>query len=247
MSEGITPQQQETQYIFEKKYTCPCCDKVFASKTLKSGRVRRDESGPDLRPKAKGIDILKYQVIMCPNCGYSTLLQNFGKLSSLQIKLIREKVSEGFKPRAAVEIPTVTYDMALDAYIHAMKCAEARMGKQSEKAYLSLIVHWILDSKAAMEEDEKLKKMYEEKSEIFYKSAYDGFVKAIAEEYFPMAGMDETTVDYLVAYMAFHFGQLEVASKLLSQVLTNQMAPRRLKDRALELKDQIVEQIKKGK
>ncbi|SDB15935.1 hypothetical protein SAMN02910417_01205 [Eubacterium oxidoreducens] len=247
MSEGITPQEKETQYIFDKKYTCPCCDKEFISKTLKSGRVRRDESDMDLRPKAKGIDILKYQVIMCPNCGYSTLAQNYGHLSSLQIKLIREKVSESFRPRPVAKTPIVTYDMALDAYIHAIKCSEARLGKQSEKAYLSLIVHWILDSKAEMEENADMKNMFLEKSEIFYRSAYDGFVKAIAEEYFPMAGMDETTIDYLVAYMAFHFGQLEVASKLLSQVLTNQMAPRRLKDRALELKDRIIDQIKNGK
>ena len=60
-----------------------------------------------------------------------------------------------------------------------------------------------------------------------------------------MAGMDEITVDYLVGYMAYHFKDFEIASKQVSTVLVNQMAPRRIKDLALELKEKIIEELKK--
>ena len=38
-----------------------------------------------------------------------------------------------------------------------------------------------------------------------YQQAYEGFMKAMSTEMFPMCGMDQCTVDYLLAAMAYHF------------------------------------------
>ena len=60
----------EADYIFEKKIQCPVCDCEFKSKTVKTGKPRLIGSDSDLRPKYSGIDSIKYDAIVCPNCGY---------------------------------------------------------------------------------------------------------------------------------------------------------------------------------
>lgn len=85
---------------------------------------------------------------------------------------------------------------------------------------------------------------YEKFQEEFYKEAYEGFQKALATETFPMCGMDSFTMDYLIASMACHFKDFSYASKAVSNILSSQIADRRIKNRALELKEEIIAQIR---
>ena len=59
-----------------------------------------------------------------------------------------------------------------------------------------------------------------------------------------MCGMDEPTVDYVIAVTATKFEQFDVASKLVSSIITSVSANPRMKDKARDLKDQIVKQVK---
>ena len=52
-------------------------------------------------------------------------------------------------------------------------------------------------------------------------------------------------MDYLLAYMSYHFGKYEIASKFLAGVLSSGTASRRMKDLALDLKDDIVRKLRK--
>lgn len=72
-------------------------------------------------------------------------------------------------------------------------------------------------------------------------------MKAVATEMFPMCGMDQSTVDYLLACMAFHFKQYDVASKCLANVITSASANRKIKDKALDMKEEVVAAIHKDK
>ena len=71
------------------------------------------------------------------------------------------------------------------------------------------------------------------------KNAYDGFVLAISNEPFPIAGMDENTLKYIMADLARKLKKYEESARLLSAVLTSKSANHRLKDAALELKELI--------
>ena len=62
---------------------CAVCDKVFKTKMIKSGRLKRLESDMDLRPRYEHIDTLKYSVISCPYCGYTAITRYFEHLLSL--------------------------------------------------------------------------------------------------------------------------------------------------------------------
>ena len=51
-------------------------------------------------------------------------------------------------------------------------------------------------------------------------------------------------MDYLIASMACHFKDFSYASKAVSNILSSQIADRRIKNRALELKEEIIAQIR---
>ena len=59
-----------------------------------------------------------------------------------------------------------------------------------------------------------------------------------------MCGMDEITIDYLLAVLAARFKKYDIASRLISSILTSPMANARTKEKARDLKDQIVADIK---
>ncbi len=67
---------------------------------------------------------------------------------------------------------------------------------------------------------------------------------ATSTENYPMCGMEQSTVDFLIAYMAFKLGKLDVASRFVSGILTSQNANRKMKDKALDLKNEIIQLIK---
>ena len=57
---------QEQDFLFDKSCTCPICDKDFKTRTVKVGKAKLAGSDLDLRPRYDQIDMLKYDVIMCP-------------------------------------------------------------------------------------------------------------------------------------------------------------------------------------
>jgi len=247
-------QHTEEEFIFDKRMVCTVCDKPFTTKVLKSNRARRIGSDADLRPRFEYIDTLKYGICSCPNCGYSAMHSVFPNLMSRQVNNIKEQVCAHFLPEDRSEWTSYTYDQALRLHGLALQCAEAKMAKDGEKAYLHLIISWLYREKEkeaneiAREELRELAvKNYREQAEEHYLAAFEGFQQAMMNEMFPIMGLNQPTVEYLLAYMAYYFDKLEVSAKLIGSVLTSSSATRNVKDRALELKSEIIRKIKEKK
>jgi len=101
--------------LFDKTYTCPVCDSEFKAKTVKVGKAKLVGTDMDLRPKYEGIDLLKYDIVLCPHCGYAALTRYYKILSSFQAKRIREIISKAFKAqKESNEI--YSYEEALERY-----------------------------------------------------------------------------------------------------------------------------------
>lgn len=234
----------EEEFLFDKKMVCGVCDSEFKTKRVKNGRVRMLKSDPDLRPRFQFIDTLKYGVTSCPVCGYTALNRNFEHLAPVQEKLIREQISSQFRPTMQYDSATIPYDMAIDRYKLSLLNAIVKKGKASEKSYICLNLAWLLREKAStMPEgtpgEKAAKAECLKEGETFYEQAYEGFMKAISQEMYPMCGMEQSTVDYLLAYMAFHFKKYDVSAKFLTSVATSPSASRRAKDMALDLRNEI--------
>ena len=242
------PAVQEQDLLFDKSFTCPICDKEFKSRTVKVGKAKLIGTDSDLRPKYEQVDMLKYDIIMCPNCGYAALSRFFKFITTPQAKRVKEMISANFKPRTDQK-ETYTYDEALERYKVTLANAIVKMAKPSEKAYICLKTAWLLRGKGesldkADPEYEAKKKAIDNEERDFLKNALDGFLAARQSENFPMCGMDEPTVDYVIAVTATKFEQFDVASKLVSSIITSTAANPRMKDKARDLKEQIVKQVK---
>ena len=102
---------------------------------------------------------------------------------------------------------------------------------------------WIEELSKAEKKDEKTLAECRKEEATYYEQAYEGFLKAIASENFPMCGMEESTVNLLMANMAYKLGKVDIASRFISMILTSQAASRVAKDRAMLLKEEIIEKL----
>jgi len=239
---------EEIDCLFDKGYTCPVCDEDIKTRTVKVGKAKLLSTDSDLRPKYDKVDSLKYDIILCPHCGYAALSRYFKVITPPQAKLVKENISKGFHPLPEKEI--YSYDDAMERYKLALANAIVKRGKASEKAYICLKMAWIARAKCEsldlMDADynAKVDTCKAEEMELL-KSALDGFLAARQSEAYPMCGMDEITVDYLIAVTAIKFAQYDVASKLVAGILLSPNANARMKDKARDLKQPILDGRKK--
>lgn len=234
----------EADMVFEKTVNCVVCGKAFKSLTVKSGKARIIARDKDLRPIFDGFEASKYDVISCPYCGFSALTRYFTPLATVQKKLVLEKISSHVKP-FDVHNTKIDYEEALSRYELALANSVVKMSKLSERAYTCLKIGWLfrgyaVEMKEAQVADDSVITELEKKEDAFLKKAYEGLTKAVLEEEFPMCGMDEYTVDYILAALAMRFGDDSVAKKLVSEILVSKSASAGIKDKARDLKEELI-------
>lgn len=239
---------QEQDFLFDKSFKCPICDKEFKARTVRIGKAKLAGSDLDLRPRYEQIDLLKYDIILCPYCGYAALSRFFKFVTAPQAKNIKKTISATFKPQKETK-EIYTYDEALERYKLTLANAIVKQTRASEKAYICLKTAWLLRGKAEhldknLPDYEEQKKQCEEEENEFLRNALEGFLAARQTESFPMCGMDEPTVDYLIAVTAMRFEQYDVSSRLITGILQSPTANPRMKDKARDIKEMLMKKIK---
>ncbi len=243
--------EPEETFLFAKAYDCPVCSSKFTSLTVKNAKVRLLGTDLDLRPKYQQMDPIKYDVVLCPKCGYANIAKNFPVVMPAHKKLIIENISSNFTYEDP-ESTVYSYDEAITRYKIALSNAMVKRAKDSEKAYLCLRMAWVIRGKTEtmdknapgyQEAVEELK--IDEKGAL--QLARDGFVNARGGEDFPVAGMDETTVDYLISALSVELGDPTTASRLLSGIIVSKTANNRVKERARDLMDTVKKMIEAQK
>lgn len=239
---------QEQDFLFDKTFQCPLCDREFKARTVKIGKAKLIGTDLDLRPKYENIDMLKYDVILCPHCGYASLSRYFKFLTAAQATKIKETISRSFKPQDDKNV-VYSYEEALERYKLTLANAIVKQTKSSEKAYICLKTAWLLRGQhehldqSAPDYAKKKEEISAEENE-FLRNALEGFLAARQTEGYPMCGMDESTVDYLIAVTAMRFEQFDVATKLVSGIIVASGANPRMKDKARDLKEMLMVKIK---
>lgn len=237
----------ENDVLFDKSAECPVCGKKFTYRAVRTGKARPIGQDPDLRTRYEKFDPAKYDVVVCPYCGYAVLTKYFTSLPAAQVKLIREGI--GGKVHGVANNPILSYDDAIQRYQLALASSIVKHAKDSEKAFVCLKMAWVIRGKkeSITEDDpdyeEVMKQLRDDENEAL-KAAYEGFVSARQKESFPIAGMDEITIDYLLAVLSARFEKYDVAQKLIAGILLNRTANNRIKDRTRDLKDQVLMEMK---
>jgi len=238
------PVMEEKDFLFERVIECPLCDSSFKAKAVRSSKIRPLAADMDLRPRSQGIDTLKYDVLSCPICGYTALIKFFPTPLAIQKQRIREKICVNFVSRT-VEKETYSYDDAADRYKLALVNAVVKGAKASEKAYICLKAGWIQRGKAESIGESHPDYIKTKELELDYiRNAYEGFIQAVAQESFPMCGMDEQTVNYLISVLALNTNHLDVAARMVAGILQSNVATSRMKDKARDVKDEILKKKK---
>lgn len=237
----------ENDVLFDKSAECPICGKSFSYRAVRTGKARLLGQDQDLRPKYDKFDPAKYDVVVCPYCGYAALIRYFTALPDAQVKLVKAGI--GGKVHGVSNPPIFSYDDAVQRYQLALASSIVKRAKDSEKAYVCLKMAWVIRGKKESlpldteNYDEVMKELTDDEFEAL-KFAYDGFVSARQKESFPIAGMDEITIDYLIGVLAAKFGEFDTAQKMIAGILMNKAANNRIKDRARDLKEQVLADMK---
>lgn len=239
----------ESEFLFDKSFTCFACDKEFKVLSVRAGKGKLKGTEKSLRPVyEQNFEPLKYDVVMCPYCGCAALSRFWANLTDTQRKNVREKIGKSFKPKKYVN-NTYSYEEAFERYQMALANAIVKNAKNSERAYICLKAGWLLESQierlneAGNADPSKIAEL-EKKENEFLKSALEGLIEARRTEHMPICGMDEATFDYLLAVLFYRFEEYEKAARLLPNVITSRTANSRIKDKARELKDELLAKLR---
>jgi len=245
-----TQEMKEENYLFEKSYECPVCYAAIKAKTVRTGKARLLRTEMDLRPVYEKFEPLKYDVVICPECGYAASSRYFGGLSSVQRRAVKELISPVY--HHPEENATYTYEEALERYKLSLASAMVKKARASEKAYICLKSGWLLRSmgenldKETPDYEKKLADL-KEQEKVFLQNALEGFLSAMQTESFPICGMEQTTAEYLIAVLAMNDGRYDISSRLISGILASRTTNRRIKDKARDVKEELVKRIKEQK
>jgi len=242
--------KEEKDFIIDKKVRCPICDKEFPYRSVLATKLKRLEPDFDLRPNYEYIDKTKYDFLSCPNCGFSALDTTFSKIDTARVKLIRAEFCPNFKPQPNEQLPEVyDYNYACEKFKLALICTMKKRAKMSEKALICLKIAWLRRSQLAELEnnkdaDPKEIQMVKAEYEGFYKQAYEGFMKAVSSETPPYCGMGSEAVEYMLANMSMYYKKYEAASKLIARLIQSPSTSRKVKDKCVDLKEEIMNAMK---
>ena len=219
-------------FIYQKKFICPICDTYFNASTIRRSKLALQSIETDLRPVYKAVEPLCYDVIMCENCGHAALHQKFNHISDRQVDMIKDKICAKYKP---FSYPAeLTLEMGVERLKLALLNCAVRNGDYSEKAYICMKLSWlfqILDQK--------------ENEMLFVQYAYNGFSKAYTAERSPFMGLSDSTVLFLLGVFANKLHRYDDALKYIANILTSSKCEGNLKNRARDLKDDILESKRK--
>ncbi|MCR5251695.1 MAG: DUF2225 domain-containing protein [Lachnospiraceae bacterium] len=241
---------EERDFLIDKEYECHVCNRKFKQRIVRPNRAKLAGQDRDLRPVYNGIDTLKYDVILCPYCGYSVLQTFYAALAKPHRQLIRENISANFKPMPDKVPEVIRYEEAATRYKLALFNAVVRQGKSSEKAMICLKTGWLMRGWAdslegnTEEEQERISDCKKQERENL-KSALEGFIKARATEQAPYAGMKESTLDYIIGALCVELNErLEDGARMLQTVAMSTSAGAIQKERAREMLEEIRNRLK---
>ncbi|MCL2616593.1 MAG: DUF2225 domain-containing protein [Defluviitaleaceae bacterium] len=234
VKEQKSTQNKETRefcvddYIYEKKFTCPVCHIPFTSNVARDSKIKVQSIDFDLRPICTPIDPIYYYIVVCDSCGYSAANSTFSKLTQRQAELILAEITPKFRPSPYPKQPDT--DMAIARYKLALLNAMVKQAKDGEKAYLCMKITWLYRIKGNEVDNEKM----------FAKLTLDGFTNALSSENTPIMGLEESTIMCLIGAFSMFLGDNEYAMKVLSDLIVSKKSSERLKDRARDLKNEII-------
>lgn len=220
-------------YLYDRQVTCPVCENIFKARAVKTSSYRVIKQDSDLFINYALVNPYFYDVWICNSCGYSAMKNDFNKIRSFQIDSIKQKITSKWNGKNYPDVYDI--NIAIERYKLSLLNYFVMEAKASKKAMNCLKLAWMYrilgDSTNEM---------------TFLKQSLAGFNDAYFNEDFPIYGMDKFTCMYLIGELNRRVGNNSEAMSWFSQVIVTQGVPQKLKDRARDQKDIIVETEKEN-
>ena len=237
----------ESELLINREHVCPVCETVFSSGSPMMSKVIKKGNDTDLRPVYSNLDVLKYQILECPVCGFADVEKDFNKALSVEIKAYKAfglKMDTGVSRSEEVR----DYDSAYRHYKSALRCLTIRKSKKGKRGYLFLLTAWLLRGWREYKEtagenvsDDDIMCLKEEKKMLRY--AVESFKEAQLTEDFPICGINEPTFYYLMGVLSFRLDDLNGASSYTLKALQD----KELKPVYRVKAEMLIEDIRKAK
>ena len=226
--EKAVPKFNIDDYVYTKNFICPVCGHNVSSNIARESKIRIQSVDLDLRPICSPIEPILYNIVLCESCYYSAPNKVFSEITSKQVEIIRSGIRPDFRVHPYPKEPTV--EMAIERYKLALRSSVVKHGKDGEKAYLCMKLTWLYRIKGDDTDNEKM----------FAEHTVKGFTAALGNEIAPIMGLEESSILYMLGAFSMFLGRHESALRILSDLIVFKNTSERLKDRARDLKNEIL-------
>lgn len=195
------------ELTYEVEKTCPVCEGTVMVTKVRS-RLTMVKQDSDFCTYYQGISPYYYNVWVCPHCGFAAPEADFGGFVHDKVKkfLAGKKVNIDFSG-------VRTRDQAFNTYRLAIFYGEMAGIQASKLAALYLRLGWLY-REGDQPEDEQ----------AALAKAAEQFEKAMIYERFPIAGMSEVQLTYLLGELFRRSGKLDEALLFYNRVVSNPQA-----------------------
>lgn len=187
----------EAKELFDKAMVCPCCTNKFITQKIRNSRLRilkRDEDF--LNHYINEEYPLKYNIFVCPSCGYATWENKFLEIKEEDIEIIKKAISSKWVKRDFGGLRDISEGIETQklALLQGIVLGYSKL----EIASLCLNIGWLYRIKG------------EEADEIrFLTLARDNFIEAYNNESLLGTNMDASKLTYLIGELSRRIGDKE--------------------------------------
>lgn len=233
-SPGPANEKAEAAYLFESEVECPVCHQQVTVKRIRRSALRLQRRDTDSMPVYQDINPLFYEIWLCNHCGYAASQSSFSQpLMKVEAELILKNISR--KWRAKEYPPLYDADIAVERFKLALVSATVRKAKSIDIAMLCLKMAWVYRTQEDTENEVKC-----------LNQAIIGLKSADDKGPFPVAGMDESALAFLIGELSRRVGNNQDALEYLGRVIVNRTAKNALKEKARDQRQLILKAQRKS-
>lgn len=226
--EGPESKKAEADYLFDAEVECPVCHSQVTVKRIRRSALRLLKRDTDSMPVYRDINPLFYDIWLCNHCGYAASQSSFTQpLMKVEAELILKNISS--KWRAKEYPPLYDADIAVERLKLALLSATVRKARPIDIAMLCLKLGWVYRIREDTENEVKC-----------LNQALTGLKSAFAKGPFPVAGMDESTLAFLIGELSRRVGNYQDALDYLGRVIVDRTAKNALKEKARDQRQLII-------
>lgn len=184
--------------LFDKTVECPCCVEKFTTKKVRISRLRLLKRDEDFLNHYNLESPIKYNIFVCPNCGYAAYENKYKDMTREKIRSIKENITSRWKKREFGGVRNL--DEAIETYKLGLITGNILGLKRLELANICLNMGWLY----RMKEDG-------DREGRFLTLARDEFIEAYSNESLSGTNIDDVKLTYLIGELSRRVGQKEEA------------------------------------